>query len=86
MGLFSCCLALILANASGSALPLPDELCKRVFQQAVLLYGTTSKNGRGELVVKRLHWPIVLSLLLGSLLGSFASYMVLAKEERNHRV
>src|SRR5258707_12839106 len=37
MGLFSCCLALILANASGSAVPLPDELCKRAFQHSVSL-------------------------------------------------
>jgi hypothetical protein len=37
-------------------------------------------------VIKRLLWPIVFFLLLSLMLNSFASYMVLTKEERNNRV
>src|SRR5260370_2235768 len=53
-----------------------------VFQQAELLYGTVSQNGRGSLMIKSVHWPIVLSLLLDRIAANFARYKVLTRKER----
>jgi len=54
-------------------LSLSDNLFKRVFQQAALIYGTNARNEWSLLTINRLHWPIFLFLLLDEEMSSFPS-------------